>query len=1102
VTGLRVWILLALLLQPTAASAADCADKDSVATAISMQGIVEVRRAGQPAWVSTTVGDRYCAGDSVRVRDQSRAAVRLRPDPVLRLDQNTIITFTLVKDDPASWINIGRGIVHFISRTPRGLKVITPFVNGTVEGTEFVFDVSPDRSILTVFEGQVAAENPAGRLTVQSGQSIIARAGQPPTPLAVVRPRDAVQWALYYPSILDLRPEDFPDMPGVRRSIQAYRDGDIASAFAQLVGVTEFIRDPRFFTYRAVLLLSVGRVDEAKADLARALILAPKDPNALGLQSLIAVVQNERGRALLLARAAVDAGPRSAPAHVALSYAQQANFDLEGALQSVEEAVALDPQSGVAHARLAELRLSFGRVGEAVREANEAVRLSPDLARAHSVLGFTYLAQIKPEAAEEAFEKAIKLDPSDPLSRLGLGLARIQRGDLHGGRQEIEAAASLDPDNSLIRSYLGKAYYEEKRDTVAAEEFGQAKELDPNDPTPWFYDAIRKQTVNRPVEALHDLQRAIALNDNRAIYRSRLLLDEDLAARSISLARIYEDLGFQKLALSEGWKSVNLDPANYSAHRFLADSYSALPRHEIARVSELLQSQLLQPLNLNPVQPRLAARNLSILNSFGPSDPSFNEFTSLFNRNRFALQLSGLYGGNRTFGDEIVQSAVWQNLSYSLGQSHFETNGFRVNNDQRQDLYDIFAQAMLSTDTSVQAEFRSQKFVRGDLPLRFDPENFSHDLRQTDRIESIRFGARHSFGPDSTVIGSFIHQTGRFKTNIGDDIKLLTHEDGFTGEVQHLFRGERFSLVTGAGHTNIDRRDDFTFFDVESNERARVLHTNLYLYSLLNLFHGFTTTVGLSADFFEGGIQDRNQVNPKLGITWNPIPATTIRAAAFRTFKRTLLTNQTIEPTQVAGFNQFFDDAEATDSWRYGVGIDQKFSASVYGGAEVSGRKSEIPVLLVLDDGSRISHPKWREELARGYLYWTPTSWLAVSAEYQYEHLKRDDALDEAIFEVWTRKYPLAVSVFDPSGFRARMQATYVDQRGTFVDSIGESTHGSDRFWLVDMSIGYLLPRRLGLVTLEVRNLLDKRVRFQDTDPLNSQLYPERLILGKFTLTF
>jgi hypothetical protein len=74
------------------------------------------------------------------------------------------------------------------------------------------------------------------------------------------------------------------------------------------------------------------------------------------------------------------------------------------------------------------------------------------------------------------------------------------------------------------------------------------KEFDAKDPTPWFYDAIdaiRKQSISRPVEALQDLQKSIELNDNRAPCQLGLLLDEDLAARSASLARIYHDLGFQ-----------------------------------------------------------------------------------------------------------------------------------------------------------------------------------------------------------------------------------------------------------------------------------------------------------------------------------------------------------------------------------------------------------------------------------------------------------------------------------------------------------------------------------------------------------------------------
>jgi tetratricopeptide (TPR) repeat protein len=219
--------------------------------------------------------------------------------------------------------------------------------------------------------------------------------------------------------------------------------------------------------------------------------------------------------------------------------------------------------------------------------------LDPNLSRTQTVLGFAYLTQIETKESKKAFEKAIELDQADSLPRLGLGLAKIREGDLKDGGKEIEIAASLDPNNSLIRSYLGKTYYEEKRTKLDRREYAIAKELDPKDPTPWFYDAIAKQTTNRPIEALHDLQKAIELNDNRAVYRSKLMLDSDLAARSSSLARIYNNLGFQQLGLAEGYRSINTDPGNFSAHRFLADSYSTLPRHEIARTSELLQSQLL-----------------------------------------------------------------------------------------------------------------------------------------------------------------------------------------------------------------------------------------------------------------------------------------------------------------------------------------------------------------------------------------------------------------------------------------------------------------------------------------------------------------------------
>jgi tetratricopeptide (TPR) repeat protein len=582
-----------------------------VAKLVSAQGNVQVRRAGETQWQPVQLDETYCAADMLRVQGHSRAAVVLRNEINLRLDQNTTVTFIGLEPERTSWLDLLIGAAYFFSRMPRSLQVTTPFVNAAVEGTEFFVKVERDQTLLSIFEGLVAATNQAGSLTVASGQSAIARVGEAPIPRVVVRPRDAVQWALYYPPILDYRPADFANgaettwQAMVRRSIQFYREGNLEMAFASLAGAPEDIRDPRFFTYRAVLLLSVGRVDEARMDSDRALTLDPRHSPAFAVRSVIALAQNDKAEALHLAQTAVELDPTSAAARVALSYAQQADFDLKGALASLQEAVKLAPDNALAWARLAELWLSSANLDEALKAAQKAVKLHPNLARTQAVLGFAYLTQIKTKDAKKALEQAIQLDQADPLPRLGLGLAKIRESGLESGREEIEIAASLDPNNSLTRSYLGKAYYEEKRDPLARDQFAIAKELDPKDPTPWFYDAIRKQSINRPVEALEDLQKSIELNDNRAVYRSRLLLDEDLAARSASLGRIYNDLGFQQLALIEGWKSLNADPSNYSAHRFLADSYATLPRHEIARVSELLQSQLLQPINITPIQPQL-----------------------------------------------------------------------------------------------------------------------------------------------------------------------------------------------------------------------------------------------------------------------------------------------------------------------------------------------------------------------------------------------------------------------------------------------------------------------------------------------------------------
>jgi tetratricopeptide (TPR) repeat protein len=1096
-----------------------------VARVVSVQGNVEVRRAGQAQSQPARLNDSYCAGDRIQVGERSRADLALVNQPLLRLDQKTVITLAEPTADRVSLINLTQGALHFFSRLPRNLQINTAFVNAGVEGTEGLVEVEADRALVTIFEGRALAANAAGSLTLTDGQSAVAEKGQALLLRTIVRPRDAVQWALYYPPVTYFRPEELqgpePWRPTVRQSYEAYSRGDYQAAFDGLKGVPDNVTDPRFFAYRASLLLGVGRVDEAEPDLDRALKLNPGYADALALQAIVAVVQNDKERAVDLARKAVSADPKSASALTALSYAQQANFDLEGARASLLRAVETDPNNALAWARLAELHMSFGELDAALEAAEKAVALDPNLPRTQMVLGFAYLLRVDTAAAKAAFEKAIALDQADSLSRLGLGLTKIRESNFEEGRRDIEIAASLDPNNSIVRSYLGKAYYEEKRTEAAERDYAVAKQLDPQDPTPYFYDAILKQTTNRPVEALQDMEKAIDLNDNRAVYRSRLELDADLAARSASLARIYSDLGFQQLALVEGWKSVNTDPANFSAHRFLADSYSILPRHEIARVSELLQSQLLQPLNMTPIQPQLAESNLLLLSAAGPGSLSFNEFNPIFNRNGVTFQTSAMAGENDTYGGEAVLAAIYKKLSFSLGGFRFQTDGWRKNADQKDNIGNAFMQVELSPSTSLQAEYRYRNIEFGDLQLRFFRENFFRGQRNNEERNFFRVGARHDLSPSSILLASFSfqHADSRLRDKqfpvfpfTSVDFRLL-NERGFGTEVQHLFRSRLLNLTTGIGYFHIDGilrstlgtvlppPDDILPQPPQDNSPR---HLNVYSYAYIALLKSLTVTFGASVDRIIGqfpGDDISGQFNPKFGVTWNPLADTTIRAAAFRAVKRTLITNATLEPTQVAGFNQFFDDINLSESWRYGIAIDQKFAKTIFGGVEFSKRDLDVPFVQFGAGAPSNQEADWNENLARAYLFWTPHPWWAVRADYIYERLKRDEDFLLGAKEARTHRVPLGVNFYHPSGLGSFLTATYIHQQGKFEQVTGfPPRSGREDFWTLDAGVRYRIPKRYGFVTVGATNLLNNRFNYFDSDIANPIIQPKRTGFLRVTL--
>jgi outer membrane receptor protein involved in Fe transport len=284
----------------------------------------------------------------------------------------------------------------------------------------------------------------------------------------------------------------------------------------------------------------------------------------------------------------------------------------------------------------------------------------------------------------------------------------------------------------------------------------------------------------------------------------------------------------------------------------------------------------------------------------------------------------------------------------------------------------------------------------------------------------------------------------------------------------------------------------------------------------IDVFRSATMILGVSYDSFEGLGIDKNVINPKFGFVWNLTSWTTFRAVAFRVLKRPFVSNQTIEPTQIAGFNQFFDDGSGSESKRYGVGLDQQIHRDLFTGIELSWR--DVKDVILPQGVPRVEDHN--ETLYRGYVYWTIHPKLAFSTEYQYEELERDPIFaSNRRDKLRTHYVPINFNYHSPNGFFASVGATYASQKINFQETIIQLTNegplasqiprsDSDNFWVVDASIGYRLPKRYGLLSIEVRNLLDQDFEFESTFdiageiPHSPRFQPDRTIFARLNLWF
>jgi tetratricopeptide (TPR) repeat protein/outer membrane receptor protein involved in Fe transport len=565
-----------------------------------------------------------------------------------------------------------------------------------------------------------------------------------------------------------------------------------------------FPSSPQPWTQAAFLHLIQGRVSEALSELEEALALDPRHALAHGLRSNIYLVQNKKDLALQAAQRAVAANPSSPSAHLDLSLAKQAEFQLEEALQAARKAVELAPEDPQALIQVSRLLFGLGQVSEAFKAAEQASRMAPQDPFINTTWGFLLLARGKVKEAIGAFDQAIQADSTRGQPHLGRGLALFRQGKKEEAVQEMWMATLLEPQVSLFQSYLAKALFEVNRPQEGRAALERAKALDPRDPTPSYYAGIYLADENKPGAAIREFQRAIALNDNRAIFRSRFLLDQDVAARGADLARRYWLLGLNQLAESLAVDALEDDPTSSSAHAFLAASARDLHPGTNVSTDEFIQALLLSPVShnalhtlnrwvsLSPAGTRGSKGDYSVsglttlLTRGSISDrlrresgrglanfaTSIGEYTSLVEAPGANISGQGAYESHDTDDENILGSGGTHRVAASLFAERFSTDGFRDINDDLTD-YEVngLVKAALGpqSDLSFAAVYSNVRagdvFRDTNAFVANDP-----DLRVRQQLADFHLGYHRQFAPGSHLLA--LAQGGYSPARVNDTKEL------------------------------------------------------------------------------------------------------------------------------------------------------------------------------------------------------------------------------------------------------------------------------------------------------------------------------------------
>lgn len=302
------------------------------------------------------------------------------------------------------------------------------------------------------------------------------------------------------------------------RSTVLFQRGKLDEALADMNRAVELRpQEPRFLNNRALLLLSFQRHDQAITDADRALALQPDYPQAWNHRGLALFSQGKVAEAIVAYDAALSVDPDYVDALNNRGFARLHHRQLEGALADLNRVLTLNPKYVNGYLNRGMLRLAVRDFEGAVADLTEGTLLAPLDARLFDFRRQAYLAMgLTREAQADA----------DHLKQLGWE------------QQLIQLTSAIEESSQDSLPWLHRAQYLAASDRLdeAEEDVNHALDLDAQGIESLLLRARLRASRRAWDDAAADCSAVLAITENLKAYSIRGecrlaqgMLDEALA---------------------------------------------------------------------------------------------------------------------------------------------------------------------------------------------------------------------------------------------------------------------------------------------------------------------------------------------------------------------------------------------------------------------------------------------------------------------------------------------------------------------------------------------------------------------------------------------